>query len=94
MGPIGDWRGYSQLDLDLFVDSSAPMPIAISVRLDNAPVRHVFREFECAPGPCHLTLPLTDLFDRDVARVNEVVIYSLRVAAGRSFYLGRVALRR
>ena len=38
-------------------------------------------------------LKLPDLFDREVLRVSEVVIYSSNVAAGRSFYLGRVALR-
>ena len=94
VGPISDWRGYLQLDVDLFVDGTAPMPIWISVRLDHAPVPHVYREFECAPGRCHLVLGLTDLFNRDVARVNEVVIYSEKAAAGRTVYFGRVALRK
>ena len=31
--------------------------------------------------------------DRDVARVNAVVIYSRRAHAGRVLYLGRVGLR-
>lgn len=91
--PISDWRRYAELEVDVFVDGSAPMPITISVRLDQAPVDQVYRAFDCAPGPCHLRLPFTDLFDRSVARVNTVVIYSRRAQAGRVFYLGRVGLR-
>jgi len=91
--PIADWRRYSALDVDVFVDGATPLPITISVRLDHAPVDHVYRTFHCAPGPCHMTLRLADLFERDVARVNAVVIYSRRAHAGRSVYLGRVALR-
>jgi len=90
--PIADWRRYAKLDVDVYVDGSTSMPIAISVRLDKAPVDHVYRSFECAPGPCRLQLPLGELFDRDVARVNAVVIYSGRAQAGRVFYLGRVVL--
>jgi hypothetical protein len=89
--PVADWRPYSELDVDLFVDGEAPMPITISVRLRGAD--HIYREFECAPGPCRLRLPLVGLFDRDVARVSMVVIHSLRSQAGRVVYLGRVALR-
>ena len=73
VGPIGDWRGYSRPEVDVFVNGSTSIPLTTSVRLDHAPMRHVHREFECAPGPGHLSLPLTDLFDRDVARVNEMV---------------------
>jgi len=91
--PIADWRGYSTLDVEVFVDGSTPLPITISVRLDHAPVEHVYRTFDCAPGPCRLALPFADLFDRDVARVNAVVIYSRRAHAGRVLYLGRVGLR-
>lgn len=90
--PIDDWRGYSYLDVELFVRGSTSMPITLSIRFD-ASVPHVYREFECAAGPCHLELKLPDLFDREVLRVSEVVIYSSNVAAGRSVYLGRVALR-
>jgi hypothetical protein len=91
--PTPDWRRYSTLDVELFVDGRSPMPITISVRLDHAPVDHVYRRFTCAPGPCRLQLPFADLFDRAVARVNAVVIFSERDQAGRMFYLGRVALR-
>lgn len=91
--PIADWRRYSVLDVDVFVDGATPLPITISVRLDHAPVDHVYHTFNCAPGPCRLTLQLADLFDRDIARVNAVVIYSRRAHAGRVFYLGRVSLR-
>jgi hypothetical protein len=90
--PISDWRAYSALDVDAFIEGSTPMPVMISVRIDDAPVDHVYREFRCAPGPCRLQLPLEGLFDRDVARVNAVVIYSTRGQAGRVIYLGRVAL--
>lgn len=90
--PIADWRRYAALDVDVYVDGSVPMPITISVRLDKAPVDHVYRTFECAPGPCRIQLRLAGLFDRDIARVNAVVIYSSRAQAGRVFYLGRVAL--
>ena len=91
--PIPDWRRYSTLEVDAFVEGRAPMPITISVRLDHASVDHVYRQFTCAPGPCRLQLPFADLFDRAVARVNAVVIYSERDQAGRMFFLGRVALR-
>ena len=91
--PIADWRAYSELDIDAFVEGSAPMPITVSVRIDHVAVDHVYRQFRCAPGPCRLQLPFADLFDREVARVNAVVIFSTRANAGRVFYLGRVALR-
>ncbi len=91
--PVADWSPYSRLDVDLFVDGSGPMPVTISVRLDDAPVLQVFERFTCAPGPCHLQLPFAGLFDRAVARVNMVVIFSEREQAGRVLYLGRVALR-
>jgi hypothetical protein len=92
--PITDWRPYSALAVDVYVDGEQPLPITISVRLDDAPVDHVYRTFECRPGPCALSLPLAGLFDRAVARVNAVVIYSTRAHAGRVVYLGRVALRK
>lgn len=91
--PIPDWQRYSALELDAFIEGTSPMPITISVRLDYAPVDHVYRQFVCAPGPCRLQLPFAELFDRAVARVNAVVIFSERDQAGRMFYLGRIALR-
>lgn len=91
--PVADWSPYSRLDVDLFVDGPEPMPVTISVRLDNAPVVQVFERFTCPPGPCHLQLPFAGLFDRAVARVNMVVIFSEREFAGRVLYLGRVELR-
>ena len=90
--PIADWRPYAALAVDVYIEGSQPLPIHISVRIDNAPVDHVYRTFECAPGPCPLLLPLDGLFDRDAARVNAVVIYSTRKFAGRTVYLGRVEL--
>jgi len=90
--PISDWRRYTMLAVDAYVDATQPLPITISVRLDDAPVDHVYRTFDCAPGPCAMVLPLVGLFDRDVARVNAVVIHSGRDYAGRVVYLGRVAL--
>ena len=91
--PIADWNAYSQIDVDVFVEGSTPMPITISVRVDHADVDHVYHEFTCAPGPCRLQLRFSDLFDRNVARVNAVVIHSRQDQRGRSFLLGRVALR-
>jgi hypothetical protein len=91
--PVADWSPYSTLEVDLFVDGAGPMPVTISVRLDNAPVVQVFERFTCAPGPCRLQLPFAGLFDRAAARVNMVVIFSEREHAGRVMYLGRVALR-
>jgi len=91
--PISDWRAFSELDADVFVDGTRPMPITISIRLRGAKVDHVHREFQCAPGPCRLQYRLDGLFDRDVARVTMVVLHSLRSQAGRTFYLGRIALR-
>jgi len=90
--PIADWRPYTALAVDVYVAGTQPLPIHVSVRLDNAPVAHVYRTFECAAGPCSMRLPLAGLFDRDAARVNAVVIYSSRDFAGRTIYLGRVAL--
>ncbi len=90
--PIADWRSYSALLVDVYVAGSAPLPITISVRLDHAPMDHVYRTFDCGPGPCRITLRLAGLFDQDVARVNAVVIYSTRRYAGRTFYLGGVTL--
>lgn len=92
--PLADWRPYSTLQVDTYVAGSAPLPITISVRLDQAPVDHVYRTFECAPGPCRITLQLTKLFNTNIARVNAVVIYSTRRYAGRTFYLGGVTLER
>ena len=92
--PIDDWRQYETLSVDAYVEGALPLPITISVRLDNAPVDHVHRTFDCAPGPCAIRWPLESAFDRDVARVNAVVIYSTRGYAGRVVYLGRVALER
>jgi hypothetical protein len=68
-------------------------PAAAAYRIDHADADHVYREFTCAPGPCRLQLPFSDLFDRNVARVNAVVIHSRRDQRGRVFYLGRVVLR-
>jgi hypothetical protein len=90
--PVADWSPYARLDVDLFVDGPEPMPVTISVRRDNAPVVQVFERFTCAPGPCRLQLPFAGLFDRAVARVNMVVIFSEREHAGRVMYLGRVVL--
>lgn len=90
--PIPNWRAYSQLDADVFVDGTSPMPITISIRLRGAGVDHVFQEFQCAPGPCHLRYQLDGLFDRSVARVTMVVLHSVRSQAGRTFYLGRIEL--
>jgi hypothetical protein len=92
--PMADWRGYRALAVDLYVEGDEPLPVTLSVRLDNAPVDHVYRTFDCAPGPCSIRLPLAGLFDADVARVNAVVIYSVRAFAGRTMYLYRVALQR
>lgn len=91
--PIPNWRAYSELDADVFVDGTNPMPITISIRLRGAGVDHVHQEFQCAPGPCHLRYRLDGLFDRSVARVTMVVVHSLRSQAGRTFYLGRIELR-
>jgi len=90
--PIADWRPYAALAVDVYIEGSMPMPVTISVRLDNAPADHIYREFRCAPGPCPILLPLAGLFDRDRARVNAVVIYSTREFKGRTLYLGRVTL--
>jgi hypothetical protein len=90
--PIADWRPYTALAVDVYVEGTQSLPVHISVRLDNAPVAHVYRTFDCAAGPCSMLLPLAGLFDRDTARVNAVVIYSTRDFAGRTIYLGRVAL--
>jgi hypothetical protein len=92
--PIADWRPYSELEVDVFVAGDALLPVSVSVRLDNAPVDHVYRTFDCAPGQCKIELPLNGLFDRDVARVNAVVVYTSRAATGRVMYIGRVVLRR
>ena len=92
--PISDWHVYTTLAVDAFVEGAASLPISISVRLDNAPVDHVYRTFNCAPGPCVIVWPLAGLFDRDVARVNAVVFYTGRDYGGRVVYLGRVALER
>jgi hypothetical protein len=91
--PTPDWRRFSTLEVDAFVEGRSPMPITISVRLDYASVDHVFKRFDCAPGPCRLQLPFTELFDPAVARVNAVVIFSERSQAGRMVYFGRIALR-
>jgi hypothetical protein len=90
--PLDDWRAYSVLTVDAYVTDTAPLPITVSVRLDHADVDHVYRTFDCAPGPCRIALPLTGLFDRARARVNAVVVYSQRRYAGRTLYLGRIAL--
>jgi hypothetical protein len=90
--PLDDWRPYSVLTIDAFVAGSAPLPVTVSVRLDHAAGDHVYRTFTCTPGPCRISLPLTDLFDRATARVNAVVIYSRRRYAGRTLYLGRIEL--
>ena len=92
--PIADWGAYNELDVDVFVGGDSLLPVSVSVRIDNAPVDHVYRNFDCAPGQCKIVLPLKGLFDRDVARVNAVVIYSSRAAAGRVLYIGRAVLRR
>jgi len=92
--PIADWRPYGELEIDVFVAGDSLLPVSVSVRLDNAPVDHVYRPFDCAPGQCKLELPLNGLFDRNVARVNAVVVYTSRAAAGRVLYIGRVVLRR
>ena len=91
--PISDWRPYRELDVDVFVAGDSPLPVSVSVRIDNAPVDHVYRTFDCAPGECKIELPLSGFFDRDVARVNAVVVYTNRAAAGSVLYIGRVALR-
>ena len=41
--PIPDWRRYSTLDVDVFVEGRSPMPITISMRLDHASVDHVYQ---------------------------------------------------
>jgi hypothetical protein len=92
--PISDWRPYAELQIDAFVGGDALLPVSVSVRLDNAPVDHVYRTIDCAPGQCKIEIPLDGLFDREVARVNAVVIYSSRAARGRVLYIGRVVLRR
>ncbi len=91
--PISDWRRFSELDADVFVEGTGPMPITISIRLRGAEVDHVYHQFQCAPGPCRLQYRLDGLFDRDVARVTMVVVHSLRSQAGRTFYLGQIGLR-
>jgi hypothetical protein len=91
--PISDWRPYGELDVDVFVAGDSPLPVSVSVRIDNAPVDHVYRTFDCTPGECKIELPLNGFFDRDVARVNAVVVYTSRAAAGRVLYIGRVVLR-
>jgi hypothetical protein len=90
--PISDWRQYATLSVAAYVEGSLPLPITISIRLDNAPVDHVYRTFDCAPGPCAIRWPLESAFDRNVARVNAVVMHSTRGYAGRVVYIGRVAL--
>jgi len=92
--PIADWRPYGELQIDAFVGGDALLPVSVSVRLDNAPVDHVYRTIDCPPGQCKIELPLDGLFDRETARVNAVVIYSGRAATGRVLYIGRVVLRR
>ena len=92
--PIPDWRPYGELQIDAFVGGTSLLPVSVSVRLDNAPVDHVYRTIDCPPGQCKIEIPLEGFFDREVARVNAVVVYSGRAAAGRVLYIGRVALRR
>ncbi len=91
--PISNWRAYSELDADVFVDGTSSMPITISIRLSGANVDNVYQAFECAPGPCRLRFRFDGLFDRSVARVTMVVVFSQRSQAGRTFYLGRIELR-
>jgi hypothetical protein len=92
--PLDDWQAYSALTVDAYVAGATPLPVTVSVRLDHADVDHVYRSFDCGPGACRITLPLTDLFDRRRARVNAVVIYSERAYAGMTLYLGRITLQR
>jgi hypothetical protein len=91
--PISNWAAFSELDADVFVEGTTPMPITVSIRLRGAPVDHVYQTFQCGPGPCHLRYRLDGLFDRNIARATMVVVHSVRSQAGRTFYLGRIGLR-
>jgi hypothetical protein len=91
--PIPDWRPYSKLVADLYVDGATALRMGVAVRIDNAPVEHVDRGFECGPGPCHVEVPLEDLFDRTTARVNLVVFWCDGPAPGRVLYVRSVGLR-
>ena len=62
--PISDWVAFSELDADVFVEGTTPMPITVSIRLRGAAVDHVYRTFQCDPGPCRLRYRLDGLFDR------------------------------
>ena len=92
--PIPDWRPYDELQIDAFVGGASLLPVSVAVRLDDAPVDRVYRTIDCPPGQCKIEIPLDGLFDREIARVNAVVVYSGRAAAGRVLYIGRVVLRR
>jgi len=91
--PIADWRGYAALTVDAYVHGAESMPVTVSVRLDDAPVEHVYRTFDCGRGVCRIVLPIAEMFDPARARVNAVVIYSTRAFAGRTLDLGRIALQ-
>jgi len=89
---LSDWTDYRTLEVDTFVPGEGALPLSVSVRFWRHRERHAFRTFDVAPGASRIRIELDDLFDRETMRVSDVVVYSRRWAAGRTFYLGGIRL--
>jgi hypothetical protein len=90
--PLSDWSAYEKLQLQVYVPGTSPLRLSVSIRLRNAPLDHVYRNFDLAPGPHLVNLSFTELFDAGQARIKELVIYSTRDHAGQVVMVGGLSL--
>lgn len=86
--PIGDWRGFQSLVIELEPDQ--PLELSVSIRLGGPD--QVYRSVAVDPGPQRLSLDVGSWFDVERERVTAVVIYSTRDHAGQVLGLRAVRL--
>lgn len=98
-----DWRGYSNLSFDTFVEGNAPLEITVRVndRKHNDEYTDRFnKSFQLLPGVNHINIDLKDIMKApkgrvmDMAEITNICIFSYRLKEQRTVYFDNFRLKR
>ncbi len=99
--PLGNWRGYEVLEMDLFVEGGRPLPV--TVRINDARHNEAYedrynRTFTLEPGPNHLKISLQEVERAprgrlmDMGRISMICIFSYKLKEARTAYFDNMRL--
>ena len=96
--PTSNWSSYSCLVVEIFNDSSVPLPLKISIRPDSLTddgTIAFYRRFELAPGENTVRVFIDDLLllrEEIEWRVRTIIVHTLPSFAGRTIFLREIRL--